>query len=61
MNDNVIKFPRESGYEEVFTFMCGATVTIKILPTEPPLTVAQAIYLLDNCKHQIHRMMEPRE
>lgn len=57
MTDNILKFPDRSR-KEVYEFGDGK-VTIEVLDNEPPLTVSQAIYMLSNVMHQIHRMMEP--
>jgi hypothetical protein len=48
---SVVKFPK-SASEETFTFPCGSSVSLNCGEGRP-LTVAVAIYLLEQVKHDL--------
>lgn len=48
---SVVKFPK-SASEETFTFPCGSKVILSA-PEGMPLTVAVAIYLLEQVKYDL--------
>jgi hypothetical protein len=57
MDDNIIKLHLRNGRKQVWTFPDGTIVTIEVPTTEPPITVAHAVYCLSSLVHSTHSMM----